>query len=29
MGSRFAENVASYLVPVERVNAGIPKDIHH
>ena len=29
MGSRFAENVASYLVPVERVNAGVPKDIHH
>ena len=29
MGARFAENVASYLVPVERVNAGVPKDIHH
>lgn len=29
MGRRFAENVAAYLVPVERVNAGVPKDIHH
>ena len=29
MALRFAENVASYLMPVERVNAGIPKDIHH
>ncbi|MDA1026397.1 MAG: type 1 glutamine amidotransferase [Planctomycetota bacterium] len=29
MARRFAENVASYLMPVERVNAGIPKDIHH
>jgi GMP synthase (glutamine-hydrolysing) len=29
MARRFSENVASYLMPVERVNAGIPKDIHH
>ena len=27
--SRFAENVASYLMPIERVNAGVAKDIHH
>lgn len=27
--ARFAENVAAYLLPVERVNAGIAKDIHH
>jgi len=26
---RFAENVASFLFPVERVNAGVAKDIHH
>lgn len=26
---RFAENVASYLMPIERVNAGVAKDIHH
>lgn len=27
--NRFAENVASYLMPIERVNAGVAKDIHH
>jgi GMP synthase (glutamine-hydrolysing) len=26
---RFAENVASFLLPIERVNAGVAKDIHH
>ena len=26
---RFAVNVASYLMPVERVNQGMAKDIHH
>ncbi len=26
---RFAENVASFLMPVERVNAGVAKAIHH
>ncbi len=26
---RFATNVASYLMPVERVNRGVAKDIHH
>lgn len=26
---RFAENVASFLLPVERVNAGVARDIHH
>lgn len=26
---RFAENVSSYLMPIERVNAGVAKDIHH
>ena len=26
---RFAENVASYLMPIERVNAGVARDIHH
>lgn len=27
--ARFAENIASFLLPVERVNAGVAKDIHH
>ena len=26
---RFAENVASYLMPIERVNQGVARDIHH
>lgn len=26
---RFAENVAAYLMPIERVNAGVARDIHH
>ena len=26
---RFAVNVASYLMPIERVNQGVARDIHH
>ncbi len=26
---RIAENVASYLMPIERVNQGVARDIHH
>lgn len=26
---RFAENVSSYLLPIERVNQGVARDIHH
>lgn len=26
---RLAENVASYLMPIERVNQGVARDIHH
>ena len=29
LSERLAENVASYLMPIERVNQGVARDIHH